>query len=235
MLKEKDTCHNNYKIGDPDPVTLIALCFAGIGMGAGVASAIMQGVILRRQRLSDKFRERETESELFAEYEQLKIRLRNINITVNEFRRNAKIAESFLDISKKSNENQGRFLMGSTVVELAGNSLQIWNLLVENIATDIKLMNRYVIESTESISSIYRLLLALTKHNKKFFYMMTEYMDKVYYEAENFKKLLARYHSLTPKTPIGRALKLLHDLCDSSERMMTTFTHVFEHYLHEMF
>jgi len=192
MLKQ-ESFQNNYRISDPDPVTLITLCFAGIGMGAGVAAAIMQGISLLRQLQEDKSREREFEAELFSEYEQLRIRIRNMNNTIREFRRNAKIAESFVDFSKKSNENQGKFLMGATVIRLSGNSLQIWNLLVDNIATDIRLMNRYVIESTESISKIYRLISSSSKYDRRSSPMLYDYMHDVYYEAEHFKDLLVSF------------------------------------------
>lgn len=125
---------NRRRDADPDPIAIITICFAAVGMISGVAATIINLGEARRRGREEARTEREAIGDFMIAIDQLTMSGRQLVSAINALERDSRIALSFPSTHAGGRERlQSRkktFAFGRHVVTVDGPSREMWNLLV---------------------------------------------------------------------------------------------------------
>ena len=150
---------NRRRDADPDPIAIITLCFAAVGMISGVAATIINLGEARRRGREEARTEREAIGDFMIAIDQLTMSGRQLVSAINALERDSRIALSFPSTHAGGRERlQSRkktFAFGRHVVTVDGPSREMWNLLVDDVCANVKVMNRFVLEYSERLMQLF--------------------------------------------------------------------------------
>jgi hypothetical protein len=194
---------------DPDPIAVMTICFAGIGMVSGVAATVVSIVESRRSRRQEANHEREAWTELQIIHDRMAMPGRQIMDSIDSLERNSQIALSFT--TQRPND---KFAMGKSVVTVSGASRSMWDLLIDDICMNIKTLNRYVLEYSELLPELF----ASARRMQGMSTQASSYLHHAFREVFNlsvvFHQTLEKFQGITSRTPLVRAQSILKDLCN---------------------
>lgn len=203
----------NERGADPDPVAILTICFAGVGMLSGVAATIMQFAETRRRRREERREEREALAEARIAADRLILVGHTLIGGIDSLERNASVALSFARRESSAEGKKTTFSFGSNPISVSGASLEMWNLLVDDVCNNIRLINRFVLEYNQHIGVLFEKVRLLQASSPSLEHEIERLLHYGLSQADSLNRQLARFQSLTAKTPLPRALAVFNDVC----------------------
>ena len=208
--------------GDPDPITILTLCFAGVSMVAAVSNTLVNIFESRRKRREEYRVAREAYAEVLVSADRLRRLGSGVTAAIQDLRRDAKIALGFLDPRRKASDL--KFAIGANAIHVSESQKEMWNMLVDNVANNIKTVNRLVVDYTTEVS-------AFMDETIKFeatyeFPFESELIHYIYSRQSSLSQNIARFQALSQKSALSRAEIIFEAVCEDAEQLVREFDRI---------
>jgi hypothetical protein len=208
------------KHSDPDPIAILTICFAGVGMVSGVATTLMHYYETRRRGREESRFESDALSDLLIVSDRLISIGDHLNAAIDALQRDASVALSFSTRQGISRESaRPTFTFGANPIFVSGASKEMWNLLVDDVCANVQIINRFVLEYSEQVNLLFEKM-RIWEGKAPGRMMEKELFYEARRSAHSFHDALAKFQALTAKTPLSRAQTLFQDLCGEAKNLI---------------
>jgi hypothetical protein len=205
---------------DPDPIAIVTICFAGVGMLSGLANTLIHYYEERRRGREESRSESDALSDVLIVADRIVSIGEHLNTAIDALQRDASVALSF-STRQGISVKKGRptFTFGANPILVSGASKDMWNLLVDDVCANVQIINRFVLEYSEQVNLLFEKMRIWEGRAPR---RLIE--TEVFYEARervhSFHDALAKFQALTAKTPLPRAQTVFQDLCGEAKNLV---------------
>jgi hypothetical protein len=228
-MRDQDEPTVTLRVADPDPIAIMTIAFAGVAMLSGVATTLFQGLELRRRGREEDISRQERIADVVVAMDRVVGAGRHLVESIDALERNAAIAISFSHRARAFARNESQkphFAFGENVVSVSGSSRELWDLLVDDVCNNVRLVNRFVLEFTEHLGLLFERLRHLEMEpGVELEGGLLEYARG---RAHRFQTTVAKFQALTSKTPLPRAQQVFSDVCAEGRDLVQVIDRVIE-------
>jgi hypothetical protein len=207
---------------DPDPVAILTIAFAGVGLLSGAAATVIQAVESRRRHREETRSRQERVADVMTSADRVILAAGHLLESINAFERDAALALSFSEQARRSQRLESpkpHFAFGENLISVSGSSREMWDLLVDDVCSNVRLVNRFVLEFTEQLTLLFdrlRLLEAVASVEFERSGIVAHARERAY----SFQGTVAKFQALTSKTPLPRASQVFGNLCNKGRELV---------------
>lgn len=207
--------HRKPESADPDPLTILALCFAGVSMVASAGNTVTNVLESRRKRREERRATREDYAQILISRDRVRYLGDSIVAIIQAMARDARIAIAFLEPAR--GERPATYAIGKQSIELSQSDASVWNLLVDNVCDNIKALNRLLLEYSVELRS---LIEQLTKYEVKYERSVSGLIKYVSQHQQRLNSHIQQFQALSQKSSLQRAVRLLEQTCIGAENLI---------------